>query len=43
MTHYGATFWVGANAVLRKRALDEIAETEHIGGYRSGATSRTAP
>jgi len=33
MTHFGATFWVGANAVLRKCALDEIAETEHIGGY----------
>lgn len=27
MTHFGATFWVGANAVLRKRALDEIART----------------
>src|SRR5581483_4967270 len=23
MTHYGATFWVGANAVIRKRALDD--------------------
>jgi hypothetical protein len=33
MTHFGATFWVGANAVLRKTALDEIAETEHVGGY----------
>jgi cellulose synthase/poly-beta-1,6-N-acetylglucosamine synthase-like glycosyltransferase len=33
MTHFGATFWVGANAVLRKRALDEIAETEQVGGY----------
>ena len=33
MTHYDATFWVGANAVLRKTALDEIAETEHVGGY----------
>jgi cellulose synthase/poly-beta-1,6-N-acetylglucosamine synthase-like glycosyltransferase len=33
MTHFGATFWVGANAVLRKRALDEIGETEHVGGY----------
>ena len=33
MTHYDATFWVGANAVLRKRALDEIGETEHVGGW----------
>ncbi len=23
-THYGATFWVGANALLRKAALDDI-------------------
>ncbi len=27
MTHYGATFWVGANAVLRKRAIDDIVVT----------------
>jgi len=33
MSHYGATFWVGANAVIRKRALDDIAETEWIGGF----------
>jgi cellulose synthase (UDP-forming) len=32
LTHYGATFWVGANAVLRKQALDEIVEIEHKGG-----------
>ena len=31
MTHYDATFWVGANAVLRKRALDDIAEVDHDG------------
>ncbi len=31
MTFYDATFWVGANAVLRKRALDEIMEAEHDG------------
>lgn len=31
MTEYGATFWVGANAVLRKRALDDIMEVEHDG------------
>lgn len=32
LTHHRATFWVGANAVLRKRALDEIATVERIGG-----------
>jgi cellulose synthase/poly-beta-1,6-N-acetylglucosamine synthase-like glycosyltransferase/chitodextrinase len=30
LTYYDATFWVGANAVIRKRALDEIAETSYI-------------
>lgn len=33
MSHYGATFWVGANAVIRKRALEDIAETEWVGGF----------
>ncbi len=33
MSHYGATFWVGANAVIRKRALEDIVETEWIGGF----------
>ncbi len=33
MTYYGASFWVGANAILRKRALDEISETEYSGGF----------
>jgi cellulose synthase/poly-beta-1,6-N-acetylglucosamine synthase-like glycosyltransferase len=33
MSHYGATFWVGANAVIRKRALEDIAETEYVGGF----------
>ena len=28
LTYYDATFWVGANAVIRKRALEEIVETE---------------
>jgi cellulose synthase/poly-beta-1,6-N-acetylglucosamine synthase-like glycosyltransferase len=32
-THYGATFWVGANAVVRKAALEEIAEHDHERGY----------
>jgi len=30
LTYYDATFWVGANAVIRKRALDDIAETAYI-------------
>lgn len=33
MTYYDATFWVGANAILRKRALDELAVTEHVGDF----------
>ena len=33
MTYYDATFWVGANAVLRKRALDDIAEIAYIGDW----------
>lgn len=33
MTYYGATFWVGANAVIRKRALEDIVEVEEIGGF----------
>ena len=33
MSQYGATFWVGANAVIRKHALDDIVESEWIGGF----------
>lgn len=33
MTKFGATFWVGANAVIRKRALEDIVETESVGGF----------
>jgi cellulose synthase (UDP-forming) len=33
MTRHGATFWVGANAVIRKRALEDIAEVEQHGGF----------
>ena len=33
LSHHGATFWVGANAVIRKRALADIAETEWVGGF----------
>ncbi|MDJ0319401.1 glycosyltransferase family 2 protein [Pseudarthrobacter sp. PS3-L1] len=30
---YNATFWVGANAVIRKRALEDIVEVENNGGF----------
>jgi cellulose synthase/poly-beta-1,6-N-acetylglucosamine synthase-like glycosyltransferase len=33
MTYHDASFWVGANAILRKRALDDIAETEYMGTF----------
>ena len=33
MTYYNATFWVGANAILRKRALDEIRDTTYLGDW----------
>ncbi|NKX49109.1 glycosyltransferase [Arthrobacter deserti] len=33
MSHYGATFWVGANAVIRKKALDDIVDVETVGGF----------
>jgi cellulose synthase/poly-beta-1,6-N-acetylglucosamine synthase-like glycosyltransferase/chitodextrinase len=33
LTYYDATFWVGANAVIRKQALDDIAETSYIGDW----------
>lgn len=32
-THFGATFWVGANAVVRKAALEDIAECDCERGY----------
>lgn len=32
-TYYGATFWVGANAVIRKNALMDIAESEQVNGF----------
>jgi cellulose synthase/poly-beta-1,6-N-acetylglucosamine synthase-like glycosyltransferase len=34
MTHYDATFWVGANAVLRKTALDDIRRTSYLGNWK---------
>lgn len=30
---HNATFWVGANAVIRKRALDDIVQVETSGGF----------
>ncbi|MDZ7726816.1 MAG: glycosyltransferase family 2 protein [Dehalococcoidia bacterium] len=33
MTHHGATFWVGANAVLRKRAIDQLVEEDVENGF----------
>ncbi|HWA51862.1 MAG TPA: glycosyltransferase family 2 protein [Patescibacteria group bacterium] len=32
MTQYGATFWVGANAIIRKNALDDIVEYDNENG-----------
>ncbi len=32
LTHFGATFWVGANAVIRKIALDDIVEVSYVDG-----------
>ncbi|HEX3737217.1 MAG TPA: glycosyltransferase family 2 protein [Solirubrobacterales bacterium] len=34
MTYHAATFWVGANAVLRKRALDDIEQVEYKGSFK---------
>ncbi|HUC58725.1 MAG TPA: glycosyltransferase family 2 protein [Streptosporangiaceae bacterium] len=33
LTYYDSTFWVGANAIIRKRALDAIAETSYVGDW----------
>ncbi|WP_083527930.1 glycosyltransferase family 2 protein [Curtobacterium ammoniigenes] len=33
MSAHGATFWVGANAVIRTRALRDIEEVETVGGF----------
>lgn len=33
MTAYGATFWVGANAVIRKAALEDIVERDMERGF----------
>ena len=33
LTRYSATFWVGANAIIRKRALDELVHEEDHDGF----------
>ncbi len=33
MTYHSASFWVGANAILRKRALDDIEQIEYKGQF----------
>jgi EAL domain-containing protein (putative c-di-GMP-specific phosphodiesterase class I)/cellulose synthase/poly-beta-1,6-N-acetylglucosamine synthase-like glycosyltransferase len=33
LTHYDATFWVGANAILRKAALEDICEVDYVGDW----------
>jgi cellulose synthase (UDP-forming) len=33
MTFHGATFWVGANAVIRRVALEDIVHVETVGGH----------
>src|SRR5581483_8012702 len=33
MSEYNATFWVGANAIIRKSALDDIVEKETVNGF----------
>ena len=33
MSYHDATFWVGANAVIRKRALEDIVEVEYSRGH----------
>ncbi len=33
MTQFDATSWVGANAVIRQNALNDIVETEWVGGF----------
>ncbi len=33
MSQFGATFWVGANAVIRKKAIEDIVEHEWVNGF----------
>lgn len=41
--HYDAEFWVGANAVIRKRALDDLERVDYLGNFevRSYISDRT--
>lgn len=32
-SHFGATYWVGANAVIRREALDDIVQVHNDGGF----------
>ncbi|HSA83382.1 MAG TPA: glycosyltransferase family 2 protein, partial [Patescibacteria group bacterium] len=32
-SQYDATFWVGANAVIRKKALEDIVQKDWVGGF----------
>jgi len=34
LTYYDATSWVGANAVIRKRALDDIMKVSYLGDWQ---------
>jgi cellulose synthase (UDP-forming) len=34
LTYYNATFWVGANAIIRKVALNDIVEVSYVDGYK---------
>ena len=44
LTNYGASFWVGANAVIRKEALEAVEALSYEGGYpiRRYVSDRTA-
>ncbi|MBK9740303.1 MAG: glycosyltransferase family 2 protein [Actinobacteria bacterium] len=33
LTYYNSTFWVGANAIIRKVALNDIEEVSYVDGY----------
>jgi cellulose synthase/poly-beta-1,6-N-acetylglucosamine synthase-like glycosyltransferase len=35
LTHYDATFWVGANAILRKSALEDIVQVDKTGPFET--------
>lgn len=33
-SYYNATFWVGANAIIRKKAIEDIGEIEEVNGIK---------